>query len=136
MRIFASSLYIGLAALLLLVLSLRVIQLRYRYRTEIGDGGHAELARAIRVQANFVEYVPMALLVILMADLVGHAKWTVHVMGIALLVGRVAHAYGLATARGPNVGRSLGVGLTVLVLIAGAALALLGFAGMRIGVDG
>lgn len=135
MRIFASSLYIGLAALLLLVLSLRVIQLRYRYRTEIGDGGHPGLARAIRAQANFVEYVPLALLVILMADLVGHAKWTVHVMGIALLVGRVAHAYGLTAEPGPNVGRSLGVGLTVLVLIAGAVLALLGFFGMRVGVD-
>ena len=134
MRFFASSLYIGLAALLLVVLSLRVIQLRYRYRVELGDGGHEPLARAIRVQANFVEYVPLALLVILLADLVGHAKWTVHVMGIALIVGRLAHAWGLATAHGPSIGRSVGVGLTVLVLIAGAVLAFFGFAGERISV--
>lgn len=134
MRIFVSSLYISLSVLLLVVLSLRVIQLRYRYRVEIGDGGHSELARAIRVQANFVEYVPLALLVILLADLVGHAKWTVHVLGIALLVGRVAHALGFASAEGPNFGRTLGMTLTVLVLIAGAVLALLGFFGERVGV--
>jgi hypothetical protein len=135
MRIFASSLYIGLAALLLVVLSARVIRLRYRYRTEIGDGGHAELARAIRAHANFIEYVPLALLVIVMADLLGHAKWTVHGMGIALVIGRVAHAYGFTTGEGPNLGRNLGVTLTLLVLIAGAALALLGFFGLRVGVD-
>jgi uncharacterized membrane protein YecN with MAPEG domain len=135
MRIFASSLYIGLAALVLVALSVRVIRLRYRYRTEIGDGGHAELARAIRAHANFIEYVPLALLVILMADLAGHAKWTVHVMGIALIVGRVAHAVGFTARQGPNLGRNLGMTLTLLVLIAGAALALLAFIGLRVGAD-
>lgn len=135
MRFFASSLYFGLAALLLVALSVQVIRLRYRYRTEIGDGGHAELARAIRAHANFIEYVPLALLVILMADLLGHAKWTVHGMGIALVIGRVAHAYGFTTGKGPNLGRRLGVTLTMFVLIAGAVSALLGFFGVRIGGD-
>ncbi len=133
MRIFTSSIYFGLLALLLVVLSVRVIQLRYRYKVEIGDGGVPELQRAIRAHANFIEYVPIALLLILMADLVGHQKWVVHVLGIALLVGRLAHAFGFTTGQGPNLGRGLGVGLTMLVLIAGAVLAIAAFFGARIG---
>jgi uncharacterized protein len=133
MRIFASSLYFGLLALLLVVLSVRVIQLRYRHKTEIGDGGVPELHRAIRAHANFIEYVPIALLLILMADLVGHQKWVVHLLGIALIVGRVAHALGFTTGKGPTLGRSIGVGLTTLVLIVGGILAIAAFFGARIG---
>jgi len=133
MRIFASSIYIGLAALLLVVLSLRIIQLRYRYKAEIGDGGVPELQRAIRAQANFIEYVPIALLLILMADLVGHQKWVVHLLGILLLIGRLAHAYGFTTSPGISLGRTVGVGLTTIVLVVGAALAIAAFFGVRIG---
>lgn len=133
MRFFASSIYIGLAALLLVVLSLQVIRLRYRHKVEIGDGGVPELQRAVRAHANFIEYVPIALLLILTADLVGHQKWVVHVLGIALLIGRVAHAYGFTASPGPNIGRAAGVALTTLVLIAGAALAIGAFFGLRIG---
>jgi uncharacterized membrane protein YecN with MAPEG domain len=133
MRIFTSSIYIGLAALLLVILSLRIIQLRYRYKAEIGDGGVPELQRAIRAQANFIEYVPIALLLILMADLVGHQKWVVHVLGILLLIGRLAHAYGFTTSPGISLGRTVGVGLTTIVLVVGAALAIAAFFGVRIG---
>lgn len=133
MRIFASSIYVGLMALLLVALSLRVIRLRYRHKVEIGDGGVPELQRAIRAHANFIEYVPIALLLILMADLVGHEKWLVHLLGIALLIGRLAHAYGFTTTPGLSPGRGIGVGLTTLVLIAGAVLAIAAFFGVRIG---
>lgn len=133
MRIFASSIYVGLMALLLVVLSLRVIRLRYRHKVEIGDGDVPELHRAIRAHANFIEYVPLALLLILMADLVGHEKWVVHLLGIALLIGRLAHAYGFTTTPGLSPGRGLGVALTTLVLVAGAGLAIVAFFGIRVG---
>lgn len=133
MPLLASPLYVGLAALLLVALSLRIIRLRYRHRIEIGDGGVSELRRAIRAHGNFIEYVPLALLLILTADLAGHATWVVHGLGIALIVGRLAHAYGFTSAPGPNLGRGLGVGLTTFVLVAGAVLAIAGFAGWRVG---
>ena len=132
MRIFDSPLYIGLAALLLMVLSVNVMRLRGRYKVGIGDGGHEELARAIRVQGNFIEYVPIALLLLLCVDLVGHAKWIVHALGIALLVGRVAHAQGLSQSSMASTGRAIGVLLTFLVLIVGAVLAILGTFQIRI----
>ena len=132
MRLFASPLYIGLAAILLIVLSVRVMQLRGRHVVGIGDGGHPDLQLAIRVHANFVEYVPLALLLLLCVDLVGDSKWIVHALGILLLVGRVLHAYGLAQSSGRSFGRAAGVALTLLVLLVGAVLAILGAFNIRI----
>ena len=81
-----TGLYAGLAALLLLALSLRVIRARYATGVEIGDGGDPALARRIRSQANFVEYVPVALIVIAMAEANGEPGWVVHALGAALIV--------------------------------------------------
>ena len=131
MRYFVSPLYIGLAAILLIVLSGRVMQLRYRHRVGLGDGGQPDLVRAIRVQANFVEYVPVALLLLLCVDLVGDPKWIVHVLGILLLVGRVLHAYGLSRNSNESFGRASGTVLTLVVIVVGAALAILGAFNIR-----
>jgi uncharacterized protein len=132
MRIFASPLYIGLAAILLMVLSVRVMRLRYKYRVGIGDGGQQELALAIRAQANFVEYVPIALLLLLCVDLVGDSKLVVHILGILLILGRICHAIGLSRDPGRSPGRAIGVVLTFLVLIVGAVLAILGTFNIRL----
>jgi len=131
-RYFASPLYIGLSALLLIVLSVRVMMLRGKHVVGVGDGGHADLQLAMRVQANFVEYVPLALLLLLCVDLVGDSKWIVHVLGILLLVGRVLHAQGLSQNSGRSFGRAAGVVLTFLVLVVSAVLAILGAFNIRI----
>ncbi len=127
-----SPIYVGLAALLLVVLSLQVSRLRYRHGVSLGDGGHAELLRAIRVHANFAEYTPLALLVVVAVDLVGHAEWIVHGLGVALIVGRICHAYGLMREPGLSAGRSIGTALTWLVLVVGAALAIVGSFNVRL----
>lgn len=119
-----TGLYAGIAALLLVVLSLRVIRARYATRIEIGDGGDPGLARRIRAQANFVEYVPLALVVIALAEANGAAAWMLHALGAGLVVGRVAHAIGFVAKAGPGVGRGAGMLLTYLVLVAGGLLAI------------
>lgn len=50
-----------LLALMLVGVSIRVTVLRARTKIEFADGGNQALQRAIRVQGNFIEYVPMAL---------------------------------------------------------------------------
>ena len=56
--------YIAINGLLLLALSVNVVRFRVKHRVNLGDGGQPELRQAMRVQGNFAEYVPMALLMI------------------------------------------------------------------------
>jgi len=62
-------LYAALLGLMFIALSIRTIRLRRRYRVAIGDGRKALLQRAMRVNANFAEYVPLALLLIYFVEL-------------------------------------------------------------------
>ena len=114
-----TALYAGIAALLLVALSLRVIRARYATRVEIGDGGDPGLTRRIRAQANFVEYVPLALIVVALVEAGGGPAGFVHALGAALILGRVAHAIGFVAKPGPGVGRGAGMVLTYGVLIVG-----------------
>lgn len=117
-------LYAGLAALMLVALSLRVIQGRWRFQVAIGDGGSDELVRRMRAQGNFIEYTPLALLLMLLAELQGYPSWLLHLLGIALLGGRAVHAWALTAAS--IRGRVIGMVLTFAVLTVGAVLCIAG----------
>jgi len=123
-------LYAALLGLILVYLSYRVVSYRVKYKVGIGDGGHADLARAIRVQGNFVEYVPIALLLILFVELAGFKAWVVHVLGLTLLAGRVWHARGLGASSGTSRGRFVGTFSSWFTIITAAILCLLAFAGV------
>jgi len=120
-----STLYVSLFALLLLALSYRVVRLRQTLAVGLGSGGHDELDRAIRVQANFVEYVPIILLMILLAELNAMSPWLLHLAGGGLFVARVLHAWGLAGKAGRSFGRYYGILITWIVLLAMAVTNLL-----------
>ncbi len=117
-----SPLYVGLCALIFVVLSARVIRGRERRQVNLGHGGHADLETAIRVHGNFAEYVPFALLVIVLVEAAGFSRYWVHALGVALIVGRLAHAYGLSAAKQPSRARIVGVTLTFAVLVIGGLL--------------
>ena len=53
-----TSFYSALLALLFCALSLRTLLLRRKLRVAVGDAGNLQLLRAMRVHANFAEYVP------------------------------------------------------------------------------
>jgi len=90
-----SALYIVLAALLLMKLSFDVVKLRNQYRVSYGDGGFYELQTAIRVHGNAVEYIPIALILLVMMEMNGAETWMVHLSGLLLIIGRLCHFYGL-----------------------------------------
>jgi uncharacterized membrane protein YecN with MAPEG domain len=117
-------LYAGLLALWFLVLSVRVIAHRRSARVSLGDGGNADLQRAIRAHANFAEYVPLALLLLLLVELSRFSIYVVHALGITLLVARLFHGYALAFSREFVFGRAAGIALTFAVLIIEAVLCL------------
>ena len=123
----ATSLYAALLAGLLIYLSINVIKRRRAGSVSVGDGGDEALLRAIRMQGNFAEYTPMALILIGLMEVNGFPAWTVHALGAALVAGRVLHAMGLVTAESPGRYRVLGMQLTFAVIALGAAANLAGF---------
>ncbi|MGL6291213.1 MAG: MAPEG family protein [Silanimonas sp.] len=112
-----TGLYAALCALLVFALSLRIALLRKRLRIGIGDGGDAGLARAIRAQANAIEYVPLLLVMLLIAENNGAGVAFVHACGAGLLLARVLHAVGLSGSAGVSFGRFWGILLTWAVLL-------------------
>ena len=117
-------LYAGLSALILLGLSARVVALRRRHQVGIGTGSINTLERAVRAQANFTEYVPLALLVIALLELNGLGAWAVHAFGAVLVLARLLHALGLNRSAGTSMGRFVGTLLTWLVLLAAGVIAI------------
>jgi uncharacterized protein len=115
-------LYAGALALVLLVLSVRVIQARGQTKVFMGDGGNDLMVRRMRGQANFVEYVPMALILMGLMENHGAPAWELHALGATLLFARLLHGYTFAFATNFPPGRFLGAVLTQLVL-AWAAIA-------------
>ncbi len=123
MNLHVTPVYAGLLGLLLLALSVMVIMNRRRARVALGTGGDAGLERAVRAQGNFVEYVPITLLLMLMAEWQGTPAWLLHAMGVALLAGRSAHAFGLHGA--VMLARQAGMALTFTVLVIASVAAIL-----------
>jgi len=122
-----TSLYAALLALLFVALSVRTLRLRKRLRIAIGDGGNSQMLRAMRVHANFAEYVPLSLVALLLLEMQGASAGLVHGVGLCLLTGRIAHAYGVSQVNETFRLRVAGMALTFTALVA-AALALLGSA--------
>jgi hypothetical protein len=71
---------------------------------------------ALRVQANFVENVPLGLLLLLGLELQGAPAGALHGFGASLLVCRVLHAFGLSQYEGANYPRLIGAQGTFLLL--------------------
>ena len=110
-------LYAAMVGLLFLALSLNVIRIRFKHRVSVGDGGAKEVVKAMRVQANCAEYAPLTLLLMTLSELQGAPGWLLHGLGLCLLAGRVAHAYGFG--RTPQVVglRQWGMYLTFIGLL-------------------
>lgn len=119
-----TAIYASLLALLLLVLTARVIRHRRSERVAIGDGGDEDLTWRIRAHANCAEYVPIGVVLLALVELQGAPGFAVHLLGIALLVGRILHGIGLSVRPQIMMLRVQGMLLT-LIMIAVSALGLL-----------
>jgi uncharacterized membrane protein YecN with MAPEG domain len=120
--IYAFGFYAALNALIVLVLSMRVVRARVRTHTAIGDGGNPAMAAPLRAHANSTEYVPMALLLLwALASPLGRSIWLIHGMGITLTIGRLLHAIGLSRTTGPSPLRFAGMILTWIAYVVGIA---------------
>ncbi len=116
----AVALYAGLNGLILTWLGANAGRVRHRAGVSIGDGGDPRLLRAMRGQANFVEYVPICLVQLGAMAAMGAPVWVLHLLGVALTAGRVLHAWHFTRAHAPGWQRAGGAVLTAAVLAAGS----------------
>ena len=112
--------YAGLATFIFIFLSFQVIAGRRAGGVALGDGGNRSLLRRQRAHGNFAEYVPLALILMALAELQGAPAWTLQLIGVTLLAGRLVHAYGVTREPEPIKLRTLGMTLTFLALVTGA----------------
>ena len=118
MSLTITAIYASLAGLLLLVLSFRVVRSRRKLSVGLGDGGQESLLRAQRAQANFTEYVPIALILLAVAESQVLTGWLLHTAGAILVLARLLHAWGLSQSSGRSFGRYWGTLLTWVVILA------------------
>lgn len=116
-----TSLYAGLLALLYLGISGWVVRVRVQQKVYAGDKGDPVMANAMRLHANFAEYVPLAVILLLLAEMQGAPALAVHALGAMLLLGRIMHALGMASQPHKSPLRGGGALLTFLVLLFGGA---------------
>lgn len=114
-------LYVGLNALIALVLAALCVRARVQTKTDIGPGEDVRMVRAVRAHGNNAEYVPLALILIGALELAGGGPLLLHGLGIALTVGRLLHAQGLYQTLGTSPGRFAGTVLTWTVYLVGGA---------------
>lgn len=120
-----TSIYAALLGLLFVLLSVRTLRLRRQLRVAFGDGDNLLLRRAIRVHANFAEYVPLALLLMCFNEIQSAPALWVHGLGALLLAGRTLHATGGSQLNGVGWMRVMGVTLTLTELSCAASFLLL-----------
>jgi uncharacterized membrane protein YecN with MAPEG domain len=124
---YALGLYAGLLGLIALWLFANVGKVKHKNGVSMGDGGNARVIRAMRGQMNFVENVPMVLILLMIGASLNMPAIAIHVIGIALVVGRFCHALHFTKDDAPGWQRAAGAMLTFASL-AGASLALIGHA--------
>jgi uncharacterized membrane protein YecN with MAPEG domain len=115
----------ALLALIYIVLTVRVGMARGKAGASLGDGSGATVARgqehtvpllvASRSHANFAEFVPLALILLALAEHAGATHALLLGVAIALVAGRIAHPLGM---RGGTLHamRGLGAALTALAI--------------------
>lgn len=113
----ATTLYLGMFGLLMLILKLNVGRVRAGEKVMFGDGANEAMQRAIRVQGNAVEDVPVVLLGLIGLGLLEAPVLLIHGIGVSFLLGRILHAAGLGSSAGVTMGRFAGTLLSLIAIL-------------------
>jgi uncharacterized membrane protein YecN with MAPEG domain len=121
MPILTTSLYAALLAIICTVLAGMVGSRRGKLQSiSLGDGGDPELLVAMRRHMNFVEYVPLALLLMALVELNGGSKTLIHGLGAVLLAARLLHPFGIDANNMMKAPRFIGTFATIAVTLVAA----------------
>lgn len=104
--------YAAILALIILALGINVTVHRVKLRVSLGDGGNPVMLRMMRLHANAIEYVPLALLLMAIYEINGGWRWALHIVGLALVAGRLIQTFAMWSTDVPGPGRGIGQTLT------------------------
>ncbi|MDV6317165.1 MAPEG family protein [Idiomarina sp. HP20-50] len=127
-----TGLYAGILTLIYLALAAHIIRLRWKHRVGLGTGEAEELKIAVRIHGNFIEYVPLALILFAMMEMQNASAGLLHGLGIALIIARLCHAAGLTRSAGVSLPRTIGVLTTFAVLLLAAGYGIGQFVGVSL----
>ena len=113
-----TALYAALLVAVFVVLTVRIGLARGKTGISMLDGGNEQVLVAMRRHGNFIEHVPLLLVLMAIFEVNDGSAVFLHVVGIALVICRIAHPFGLRNDRPQTPMRMLGEGGTFLVTIA------------------
>ncbi|MCF6196492.1 MAG: MAPEG family protein [Emcibacter sp.] len=118
-----TSLYAGILALIMVFLAYKTSARRREAKINLGTGGDVIMEKRSRAFGNFIEFVPMMILLMAIIEVQGHRPLIIHIFGIVTVAGRLFHAMGMSGVLKAVNGRFVGAILTYLsLLLAGAFL--------------
>ena len=114
-------LFAAIFALAYVYLSISVVKLRFSEKIVLGvetkdNVVSAPMLKAVRIHANFIEYVPMALILFWFLEIVTSSSAMVFWLACILLVARVAHVIGMNNPKRYLLCRQCGVVATFGVI--------------------
>ena len=122
-----TALYAGALGIASIVIAAQAGRLRGATQISVGDGGNQELLLAMRRHANFVEAVPLSLVLIGILELNCVTPHAIHALGGSLLVFRIVHAVSLKADTITNPGRFIGAAGSALVAAVASVWAIVTF---------
>ena len=109
--------YLALLGLYAMVLGAMVSIHRAKSGISILHADDISLAEKIRRHGNFTESVPLALLLMIVAEVQGLGAGWLHGAGVLLLAGRLVHPFGIQHDNPNNVLRGIGSGATSVSML-------------------
>jgi len=122
MSIMLTALYGAVLALIIIALGINVTVHRVKLKVPLGDGGNPQMLRMIRLHANACEYIPLAIVLMLIYELNGGWHPALHIIGVALVAGRLIQTWAMWSTEVAGAGRGTGQTLTWLSIVALAVL--------------
>jgi uncharacterized protein len=104
-------------AAIYLILWMRVTMVRSAAGVSIGDGGNKELLHRIRQHGNCAEWSSFVLILMMLAEGMNAPDLYVHISGALLLIGRIAHPFGLKIDNASHPLRYVGNGTNILAAL-------------------
>ena len=85
----------GASAILAIWLAARVSRVRRQFKVSVGDGGNEGLLRRIRAHGNYVETMPLVIILVGLIELAGGDNRILWAAAILFILSRILHAFGM-----------------------------------------